>query len=493
MQEQSDGRATDKAKELVQKIKDKVLEQVNVLKTKEGRDAFVAKAKATATTAKDKTISLWESGPKGKVILCVAAMVVLWLIWPSNSGKANMKGSSGGKTAKIELKKIRDTKDLFFEGTLPEGVEWEQPCKEGDYVSVVPNLIIIPPSISYENLCGMFNPEMEDIRKEGVSYLNNPQSIYYATVAHVGRGYVIAKPDSSSMYGHYYGYIYTDDKYVEGARLKFGFYTYLGTRKTVPLTNGSTHTMYAFRKLDDKIAQKISEAAEYNVKAREAAEMENLRRQEVWKKDKEKEDKKFEENSEAAIDEAFRKALAAYDSNEWKTHVHIASALKGKIKISDVAPWWWIGCGESGEITFSEFKKKLETEGGAKYWEQNGTMPSMFSAQSLKDLVLEKINSIFKCRRYQLRVDGAKYEADFFCYKIDFYDGGGYSIRSENPASESGMTFQVHESVSSESTTHFYIIDSKKDTDIKALYDRTGNSEETAKRLIKLFEKKYGK
>ena len=43
----------------------------------------LSKMKATAVMAKDKTVTLWKSGVKGKAILCAAAVLVLWIVWPS--------------------------------------------------------------------------------------------------------------------------------------------------------------------------------------------------------------------------------------------------------------------------------------------------------------------------------------------------------------------------------------------------------------------------
>lgn len=78
-----------KAKKAVTAVKDKVLTIWR--NSKDGRYAFVAKVKMTANVVRNKTVSLWKSGWNGKVILCVAALLALWLIWPSGKGEAEAK------------------------------------------------------------------------------------------------------------------------------------------------------------------------------------------------------------------------------------------------------------------------------------------------------------------------------------------------------------------------------------------------------------------
>ena len=493
------------AKEMLGIAKEKTMEQVSMLKTKEGRKAFVAKAKTMAMTTKDKTVTLWKSGIKGKVILCGVTLLVLWLFFPScdsDSKKADgLTAKSGGSSARLKLKKLRDTDALFYEGSFPQGtseIEFEdQYNTEGRYKSVAPNVIVLPDTVSLKNLCGSFNPDLEDYRKKGVAYFNDPNGTYYCVVVHVGRGYVVVKPDSTSMYGHCYGYIETDDEYVEGARLKLGFYTYLGTTKKVPLVNGSSHTMYAYRKMDDGIAAELVKAIEYNGKACEAAENENANRNYKAGNQKAKDDEKFVSNIDKGVDELFRKALAEYDDIAWKSHIHVSGALKGKVKISDAAKWRWIVNGQTQEMAFADFKKKMEKEGGTKYLKDNGTplesLTGMFVANTT-DAVLEHANGVFKSRRYQLKIDCAAGTGSFVCYKVEAdSEGAIYSIIPVS--SESDMTFQIYNSLApfEKQNIQFYIIDRSKDADMIAQWEETTNSPETAKKIIKMFNKKYGK
>ena len=59
------------------------------------------------------------------------------------------------------------------------------------------------------------------------------------------------------------------------------------------------------------------------------------------------------------------------------------------------------------------------------------------------------------------------------------------------------MTFQLYDDTEPYAKlnvqVHYYIIDPKTDGEIKDEYDDTGNNIETAKTVMKLFEKKYGK
>ena len=78
-----------KAKKAATAVKDKILTIWR--NSKDGRYAFVAKVKMTANVVRNKTVSLWKSGWNGKVILCVAALLALWFIWPSGKGKQRPK------------------------------------------------------------------------------------------------------------------------------------------------------------------------------------------------------------------------------------------------------------------------------------------------------------------------------------------------------------------------------------------------------------------
>ena len=75
--EQAKAKAKEFAsKENIDKVKAGIKSGVADLKTAEGRDRLKASAITGATTAKNKIIATWNSGPKGKAI-CVGAVAVI--------------------------------------------------------------------------------------------------------------------------------------------------------------------------------------------------------------------------------------------------------------------------------------------------------------------------------------------------------------------------------------------------------------------------------
>ena len=483
------------AKEILGTAKKKTMEHVSMLKTKEGRKAFVAKAKTMAITTKDKTVTLWNGGIKGKAILCAAAFLVLWIAIPSCDNESRKDNrlvvKDNGKSTMPKLKKLRDTDALFYEGTFPQGtsgIEFEDRYNtEGRYKSVAPNVIVLPDNVSLQDLRDSFNPNMEKCRKKGVSYLHE----YSCVVAHAERGHVIARP---SYGGHYYGYIETDDEYVEGAELKKGFYTFLGKTKKVPLANGSSRTMYVYRKIADSVAAELFKAIEYNGKACEAAEKENLDRICKVEEQKRKDIEKFVSNIDVEVDRFFREALAEYDDTAWKSHVHVSGALKGKVKISDVAKWRWKEDGKTMEMSFPDFKKKMEKDGGAKYLKDNGTPLESLTGMHVVDLVREHASQAFKSRLHQLKIDNTARDVGFVCYKIELDSKGAvYSITPVS--SEFDMCFYIYNPhvPFEKQNIQFYIVDKEKDADMVTQLEEMTNSLEAAKKIIKMFNKKYGR
>ena len=57
------------------------------------------------------------------------------------------------------------------------------------------------------------------------------------------------------------------------------------------------------------------------------------------------------------------------------------------------------------------------------------------------------------------------------------------------------MTFQIYSSLApfEKQNIQFYIVDKKKDADMVEQWEETTNSPETAKKIIKMFNKKYGR
>ena len=67
------------SKENIDKVKAGIKSGVADLKTAEGREKLKASAVAGATSAKNKIVATWNSGPKGKAICVGTAMLLLWL------------------------------------------------------------------------------------------------------------------------------------------------------------------------------------------------------------------------------------------------------------------------------------------------------------------------------------------------------------------------------------------------------------------------------
>ena len=255
-----------------------------------------------------------------KIVWGAIGLVVLWLIIPSGGsgdsrGKSNANGKIKGLVFKeSDFKKESPSDKMFY---VKNG-------KDDGYKEVVPNLKRIPKSLSIETLCASFNPELESFRhQKGMAYFNQEDgTAYHCIVVHVGNGYVIAEPDSKTMYGDFYGYIETDDDYVEGQILKTGFYAFTG-RKTVPLANGSSRSMYSFAKIDAASNKLAVDAVFYNAEAIEATRTENARRDEAKRQD-----------NTNAYNDAVYKALAK-ESKRFKVRpiteqIHLPLDLKEK-------------------------------------------------------------------------------------------------------------------------------------------------------------------
>ena len=222
-------------------------------------------AKEKANVAKDKLVATWRSGSKGKAICIVGALLLAW-IGSCIFGGGGV-GSSTFTLSGDDLKAEAKTDKLFY---VKNG-------KDDGFAKVVPNLKKIPTWVHGGTLAHCLNPHLDaDLRIRGKAYLNDPENKWgsWCVVNHVADGHVIVKPDDPSWSGDYYGYIETDDDYVEGANLRKGLYAFIG-KKTVPLSNGSSMTMYAFASINREVSDKVIAALEYNYEAKEKAEREN--------------------------------------------------------------------------------------------------------------------------------------------------------------------------------------------------------------------------
>ena len=148
-------------------------------------------------------------------------------------------------------------------------------------------------------------------------------------ISHVGDGWVIAE---SLRQRDYCGFIYTDedDMYVEGQKLKGGFYVLVGRQK-VPLANGSSLSMYAFVKLSPESNRVALEAYKYNAKAVSATIDENDDR----RKKRDRAEKERKEKEREAVEAEYHKELGKCFSDfvfrDLKSQFHLPDELSNVI------------------------------------------------------------------------------------------------------------------------------------------------------------------
>ncbi len=497
MQKPTENEPHDKSEGWLAKVKANVTEHVSMLKTREGRAHLRTNVRKAATVLKRRTVAMWQSGPKGKAVLCTLALLAFWLVVPSCRKEAANEIANAGTVAEKpvfarqakgewqDFKKLRDIDELWFEGALPAGLKWQTDLYGGKWLgeddadydkfeTVSPNLIVFPKNFSLLCMLYGFNPQMDSAvyRQKGVSYLDR-SSFSHAVVMHVGNGFVVARAADVKSYGNSRGYIVTDDEYVEGDDLKNGFYTYIGT-KTVPLANGSSRTMHAFAKVDGTVNDRALAALKHNEEAVAAAKKEIERRSRMGQRT-------FDSNPKAVMDDMFRKALAGYDhAREWekiRRSIHISGALKGKVEIIDMAKWEWYTENGCEALDFDEFKRRLEKIGGAKYVEMWGKQ-TMYG-QSLSDVEM-CLGNLFKRKFYSLGVKHVDGHSKLKCYSITdrlSWQGDGTNITGICPTNKEQI----------------YIVDAEKDDDIIGEAETSSDGDQGAVAFVKAFEKKYGK
>ena len=77
------------------------------------------KVKTVVSMIRDKTVSLWTSGRKGKVILCAAALMALWFVWPSGNGDADAKQETEMTIEDVRHKIVEDLNEQLSNSTCP--------------------------------------------------------------------------------------------------------------------------------------------------------------------------------------------------------------------------------------------------------------------------------------------------------------------------------------------------------------------------------------
>lgn len=214
-----------------------------------------------------RIVAVWNGGRKGKIVIGVSALFLLLMLRSCLSGSS---ASPAFDFQEDDFERESKTDQMFYAKGEDDGLK-----------EVSPNLRKLPSALKAEYmLCGSFNPKLElERHKKGWAYYNDADHPlgWCCRVIHVGDGWVVAEPNDMSMYGEFFGYIETDDTYVEGQNLNSGFYAFVGTQK-VPLINGSSKTMHAFVKIPEKANRLAVEAVKYNMAAQEAARNENANR-----------------------------------------------------------------------------------------------------------------------------------------------------------------------------------------------------------------------
>ena len=87
--------------------------------SQDGSRAFFAKVKMAANVVRNKTVSLWKSGWNGKVILCAAALLALWFVWPSDKGDAETKREVEMTVEEVRHKIVDTFNEQLSSSTCP--------------------------------------------------------------------------------------------------------------------------------------------------------------------------------------------------------------------------------------------------------------------------------------------------------------------------------------------------------------------------------------
>lgn len=280
------------------------------------KEKVVDYVKTYATLAKDRVVATWESGIKGKMACVAASVIILWGVKSCLIGDDVDSGGVLGSEYRFSEEDFRteaNTEKMFY---VIDG-------DDDGLKEVVPNLKRIPSILTETSpITAGFRPQ-NDVNVGKVfftdpnDYIRNGMS----TVTHVDDGWIVVRADGRSVDGEYDGFIYTHDTYIEGQKLKAGYYVLIGTQK-VPLVNGSSKTMFAFVCIDEVSNRLALEAKSYNEKARRAAEKENMRR------GKERENHKAELNRRQFHIE-LAKVFSGFSLGDMKTQFHFPKDVAG--------------------------------------------------------------------------------------------------------------------------------------------------------------------
>ena len=281
-------------------------------------------------------VDAWRNGARG--VALIAGLVALALVSSCSPDTSSSSAKKGLHFTERDFKTVVDNGKLFYEGTT----------NKIGFVSVMPNLRKIPRRISTEWLCNSIDVEYDDpeVHRKGMAYLNDSQYYDHCEVVHVGSGYVIvrsSKPDCRRARA----YISTSADYVDGERLKTGYYVLEG-RKRVELTNGSSASMYAYVEMDAESSRLAIEALAHNAKAKAAVEEENNMRQTRIRDERERQ---FLSQSVTQLKSKIGKL--SFDVAD-RIYLPVSLCATARVVVDDVIR----NC--SGLLTFSELKGARE-------------------------------------------------------------------------------------------------------------------------------------
>lgn len=246
----------------------------------------------------------WKQGKKRKLALICLALLVLLI------GKCCLNGKTEYEAIRFGLDdfaKERDAESLFY---VKEG-------EDDGLKPVVPNLMRMPKILKPDiSLCESLSGDELKYRHKGWAYYNNPElTVGVCKVARAGEGWAIVKPESEFMYGRCFGYINTDDEYLNGDDLKAGFYYLIGKKKA-KVGAGSALTINEYVMVPEPGLSCALAAVEYNLKAKRAAQEENALRNRK---------REILENLPAIVDDLHIK--------EFKNKVHLPAELEGRAEV----------------------------------------------------------------------------------------------------------------------------------------------------------------
>ena len=361
--------------------------------------AVIGRTKVMVFKIIDKVVKLWKSGTMGKIV-CIAVVVVFARLISPQGGSEDAISSNNASMAQLGLKKMHDTDEMWIEGTnvvkftafLGDGKYSEE-----SYVEVEPNFITGMDTI--QSVSSVIGSGAE----EGTIY----HDMGSLKVEHVDADAVIA---SATPYGlnKHFAYIETPDEYIDGQGLAPALYVCTGRAK-IEMTDGSSKTVYAFKKQSNALCDEYVNAHQYNYDAQKAAQNENQRRRDNAESEARK---RYEAECLALktkIDEIFLPLARKFlNGGILQDRIRIAPGLEGKLSLSTSLDSW----GDFGKTPPTV--ERLEAEGILCCYELN-SLPGKFSGLAEKETESYLNEHVFDNARYELKLSDIAAGCDIQC------------------------------------------------------------------------------